>query len=58
MNNEYIITSGNIIENANVKELIFKLEKINSLGPESLKCYSKQILGPFLYSNKGEQWIK
>ncbi len=53
LNNEYIITSGNIIENTNVNELTSKLDKVNSLDPESLKNYSKQILETGELTNKG-----
>jgi len=50
---EYFITTGNVIENQNVESLKSKLEKVNSLAPEELKDYYRQILTKGKISDKG-----
>lgn len=50
---EYFITTGNVIENQNVEPLRGKLEKVNSLAPDELKSYYRQILTKGKISDKG-----
>ena len=42
--NAHLITSGNVIENLQINPLIEKLNKVNSLSPESLKEYYIEVL--------------
>ncbi|MES2285258.1 MAG: SiaB family protein kinase [Bacteroidota bacterium] len=53
LENDYYITSGNIIENKNIDSLKSKLSKVNSLDKESLKEYYKEILAQGELSKKG-----
>lgn len=52
-NGKYYITTGNPILKANIPTLIKQLEKINSLDPESLKLFYKEVLNNDKISNKG-----
>ena len=52
-NNRYHITTGNVIEKANISSLKSKLEKVNSLDSEELKKYYRQILTSGKISDKG-----
>jgi hypothetical protein len=51
--NSHLVTSGNIIENKNIDGLKGKLEKVNSLDPESLKDYAREIMKHGGFSEKG-----
>ncbi len=42
--NAYVITSGNPVKNANVKDLREKLDQINKLDKEGLKSFYKEII--------------
>lgn len=53
LENDYYITSGNIIENKNIDSLKSKLSKVNSLDKESLKEYYKETLTQGELSTKG-----
>ena len=50
---DYYITSGNLIDLDKVDPLIHKLEKVNSLDPESLKNYYREVLDMGEISSKG-----
>ncbi len=50
---DYYITSGNLIDVDKVEPLVHKLEKVNSLDPESLKSYYREVLDMGELSNKG-----
>jgi coenzyme F420-reducing hydrogenase delta subunit len=50
---EYDLSSGNIIEKSKVDDLKEKLDKINSLNPEELKDYYKNVLENTGMSDKG-----
>ena len=50
---DYYITSGNLIDIDKVSPLIGKLEKVNSLDPESLKNYYREVLDMGEISSKG-----
>jgi hypothetical protein len=52
-NGKYYITTGNPILKANIPTLTKQLEKINSLDPESLKLFYKEVLNNDKISNKG-----
>ena len=52
-NGKYYITTGNPILKVNIPTLIKQLEKINSLDPESLKLFYKEVLNNDKISNKG-----
>ena len=49
----YLIGSGNAIENSHIEQLSQKLEKVNSLSPEELKEYQKEVLSAGGFSEKG-----
>ncbi len=49
----YYVTTGNIIDNANISHLSAQLDKINSLEEEELKQYYKDVLNYNIMSNKG-----
>jgi len=51
--NAYSIFTGNYIKNENADKLRAKLEKINSLDPEELKAYYKEVLNNGMMSEKG-----
>ncbi len=51
--NEYVITTGNLIKNEDIKELKNNLDNINSLSKEELKQYYRQILDNNTFSKKG-----
>ena len=53
INNAYFITSGNTISNEKMRSLRSKLDMVNSLGPEELKIYSKELLEAGELSDKG-----
>jgi hypothetical protein len=53
INNAYFITSGNFISGENMKTLKSRLDMVNSLGPEELKAYSKELLEAGELSKKG-----
>lgn len=53
LENDYYISSGNIIENKNIDSLKSKLSKVNSLDKESLKEYYKETLSQGELSTKG-----
>ena len=53
LENEYYITSGNIVENSNIESLESKISKVNSLDKESLKEYHKEMLSQGEVSTKG-----
>jgi hypothetical protein len=50
---EYDLSSGNIIERSKVDDLKEKLDKINSLNPDELKDYYKNVLENTGMSDKG-----
>lgn len=52
-NNNYFITTGNLIENENIDQLTFQIEQVNSLSKDELKEYHKKILIDGKISNKG-----
>jgi hypothetical protein len=49
----YVITSGNMIANKDIKGLSEKLEKINSLDKDGLKNFYKELLQNSELSDKG-----
>ena len=49
----YFVTTGNVIENENVKILKGKLEKVNSLDKQELKVYYQEMLVTGEISHKG-----
>lgn len=49
----YLIGSGNAIENNHIPSLSKKLEKVNSLTPDELKEYQKEVLSAGGFSEKG-----
>lgn len=49
----YSIYTGNYIRNENAEKLKVKLEKINSLNPDELKAYYKEVLNNGMMSDKG-----
>ena len=49
----YSIFTGNYIKNENAEKLKEKLEKINSLEPDELKDYYKEVLNNGMMSDKG-----
>jgi len=51
--NDYLITSGNTVENKNIDNLREKLEKVNNMDAETLKEYYKEILNNGEFSDKG-----
>jgi hypothetical protein len=53
INNAFFITSGNRISVHNMNVLKSKLDMVNSLGPEELKAYSKELLEAGELSKKG-----
>ncbi len=53
INNDYYITSGNLVESQYVDSLTHKLDKVNSMDPENLKAYYKEILSSGEISEKG-----
>lgn len=50
---KYGMASGNVIETTNIDSLKEKLDKINSLSPEELKIYYKDVLENTGLSEKG-----
>ncbi len=52
-NGKYYITTGNPILKANIPTLTKQLKKINSLDPESLKIFYKEVLNDNKISSKG-----
>jgi len=52
-NQEYSVTTGNILQNSKIAEIIKTLEKINSLDKEGLKDLYKQQIKEGRLSNKG-----
>jgi hypothetical protein len=50
---QYDLTTGNIIENAQIEHLNNSIEKINSLEPDALKEYYKNVLENTGMSEKG-----
>ncbi|MGZ3930166.1 MAG: SiaB family protein kinase [Bacteroidia bacterium] len=50
---EYDLTSGNVVERAQIDDLKSKIDKINSLGPDELKDYYKYVLENTGMSDKG-----
>ncbi|MDA9312256.1 SiaB family protein kinase [Vicingaceae bacterium] len=50
---DYTIFTGNYITNDNADKLKTRLEKINSLDPEELKTYYKEVLNNGMMSDKG-----
>ena len=51
--NAYSIFTGNYIANVNADKLKGRLDKINSLEPEELKAYYKEVLNNGMMSEKG-----
>lgn len=51
--NNYYVTTGNVIVNNGVVPLTKQLNKINSLEKEDLKSYYKEVLNDNIISNKG-----
>ncbi len=51
--NHYYITTGNPIYNDSIPKLTEQLNNINSLNPEELKKYYKEVLRNNIISNKG-----
>lgn len=49
----YSIFTGNYIKNENADKLKQKLDKINSLEPDELKAYYKEVLNNGMMSDKG-----
>ena len=49
----YSIFTGNYIANVNAVKLRNRIEKINSLEPEELKAYYKEVLNNGMMSDKG-----
>lgn len=49
----YSIFTGNYINNDNAEKLRGRLEKINSLEPDELKAYYKEVLNNGMMSEKG-----
>ncbi len=49
----YTVFTGNYIFNENADKLKAKLEKINSLNPDELKSYYKEVLNNGMMSEKG-----
>lgn len=49
----YSIYTGNYVRNENAEKLQAKLEKINSLNPDELKAYYKEVLNNGMMSDKG-----
>jgi len=52
-NEKYFITTGNVIENSNIKIIQDLLDKINKLDKAELKLYYKQVLEEGSLSQKG-----
>ncbi len=52
-NDRYYITTGNPIYKKNISNLTEQINKINSLEPEELKQYYKQVLNDNIISDKG-----
>ncbi len=52
-NDRYYITTGNPIYKKNIENLTEQINKINSLEPEELKQYYKQVLNDNIISDKG-----
>ncbi len=52
-NERYYITTGNPILKANIPKLTRQLEKINSLSPDDLKKFYKEVLNDNVISDKG-----
>lgn len=50
---KYYITSGNLIDKANISNISELIEKINSLDKDELKEYYKEVLSTGELSNKG-----
>lgn len=50
---KYGMASGNVIENTNISSLQQKLDKVNSLDPDALKAYYKDVLENTGLSDKG-----
>jgi hypothetical protein len=50
---EYDLTSGNVVTKEEIDSLKEKIDKINSLNPDELKAYQKEILENQLMSDKG-----
>lgn len=50
---EYHITSGNLVLNENIDKILERLEQINSLDERSLKEYYMEVLTNGIISNKG-----
>ncbi len=50
---KYYITTGNPIQKENIPTLIKQLDKINSLAPDELKAFYKEVLNNNIISNKG-----
>jgi hypothetical protein len=51
--NDYVICTGNYMENENVSELKARIDKINELNPVELKAFYKEILNNGEMSAKG-----
>jgi len=49
----YSIFTGNFIRNENIDALKSRLEKINSMKPEELKAFYKEVLNNGMMSEKG-----
>jgi len=52
-NDRYYITTGNPIYKKNIDKLTEQINRINSLSPDELKLYYKQVLNDNIISNKG-----
>lgn len=52
-NNQYLIASGNTIRTSHINDLTGKLDHINSLNPEGLKQFYKEIMRNNDMSEKG-----
>ncbi len=49
----YLVGSGNAIENDHIEPLSQKLNKVNSMSPDELKDYQKEVLSAGGFSEKG-----
>ncbi len=49
----YLIGSGNEVENGHIASLSQKLDKVNSMNPDELKDYQKEVLSAGGFSEKG-----
>lgn len=53
LQNQFIITTGNLVNNKDIKSLKEKLDKINKLSVDELRKYYKTILNNETFSEKG-----